>query len=410
MSSRFKAARSGALLLAVATALLVAAPPALAASSGEYVGGVYGESVRIGGHTNPIPTSLLKLQLDNDGNELLTYCVDLDVTARLGARMIEAPWSAYPDSAGIFAATPDKVLWVLHHSYPHIELADLSKAAGVELSAPQAIAGTQAAIWHYSNGVDLDANNPEAIGQLYKYLTDETVNTGMAAQPPVSLSLTPEQMEDVEAGQKAGSFVVDSTASGMELTVEGPDGVKIVNSVGDDLQPLDRDIFSIQPFDRDIFSVNEFWLSPPAGGAAGEAVVRATARATVEVGRLFVGEDENNPTQSTIVASSTETTVTAQARANWLAGPLSLPSSSTTTTTTTTTTNGKPASSTTNAAAMSNSVAPTPTTAATPVPQARALPLTGASIWPILGVGVLLITAGVGALLWQRRLRRANSR
>jgi TQXA domain-containing protein len=403
MSSRFKAARSGALLLAVATALLVAAPPALAATSGEYVGGVYGDSVRIGGHTNPIPTSLLKLELDNGGQELLTYCVDLDVTAQLHARMIEAPWSAYPDKAGIFAATPDKVLWILHHSYPQIELADLNTAVGVELSAPQAIAGTQAAIWHFSNGADLDADNPDVIKQLYKYLTDEALNTGMAAQPPVSLSLTPELVENVQAGQKAGSFMVDSTAGDVQLTVEGPDGVEIVDGLGD----------GIQPFDRDIFSVNEFWLSPPAGGVAGEAVVRATAQATVEVGRLFVGEDESNPTQSSIVASSIATTATAEAHANWVAGPLSPPSSSTsttTTTTTTTTTNGKPASSTTNAAVLPNSVAPTPTTTVTPVPQARALPLTGASVLPILGVGVLLIAAGVGALLWQRKLRRANSR
>jgi TQXA domain-containing protein len=396
MTSRFKAARSGALLLAVATALLVAAPPALAATSGEYVGGVDGESVRIGGHPNPIPTSLLRLKLDTDGQELLTYCVDLDVTARLGARMIEAPWSAYPDKAETFVAQPDKVLWVLHHSYPHITLADLSNAAGVELSERQAIAGTQAAIWHFSNDAILDADNPEAVGRLYKYLTDEALNTGIAEQPPVSLSLTPELVENVEAGQKAGAFMVNSTADDVQLTVEGPDGVEIVNGVGD-----------IQPFDKDIFSVNEFWLSPPSGDVAGEATVRATAQATVEVGRLFVGEDENNPTQSAIAASSIETAATAEARANWIAGPLSPPSSSTTTTTTTTTTtSSKPAASTTAAAVLPKSTAPT--TTASPVPQARGLPLTGASVLPILGVGALLVAAGVAALLLQRRLRRTN--
>jgi TQXA domain-containing protein len=407
MSSRFKAARSGALLLAVATALLVAAPPALAATAGEYVGGVDGESVRIGGHTDPIPTSLLRLSLDNDGQELLTYCVDLDVSARLGARMTEAPWSAYPDKAETFAAQPDKVLWVLHHSYPNVGLADLSNAAGVELSERQAIAGTQAAIWHFSNDAVLDGDNPEAIQRLYKYLTDAAINTGIGDQPPASLSLTPELVENVDAGQTAGSFMVDSTAGDVQLTVEGPDGVEIVNSVGDTIQPLDRDIFSVQPFDRDIFSVNEFWLSPPTDGKAGEAIVRATAQATVEVGRLFVGEDENNPTQSAIAASSIETTATAEARASWIGGPLSPPSSSTTTATpTTTTTSSKPSTSTTTAAVMPISVAPT--TTVSPAPQARGLPLTGASVLPILAVGALLVAAGVGALLLQRKLRRTN--
>ena len=402
MSSRFKAVRWGALLLAVATALLIAAPPALAATSGGYVGGVDGEGVRIGGHPDPIPTSLLRLELDNDGQELLTYCIDLDVTARLGARMIEAPWSAYPDKAGILAAAPDKVLWILHHSYPHIGLADLRNAVGPaasELSEKQAIAGTQAAIWHFSNDAVLDDNNPDAVRALYKYLTDETINTGITEQPSASLSLTPESVKDVEAGQKAGAFMVNSTAGDVQLTVEGPDGVQIVDGVGD----------GIQPFDRDIFSVNQFWLSPPSGGMAGEAIVRATAKATVEVGRLFVGEDENNPTQSAIVASSLETTATAEAHASWLAGPQSSPSSSTSPTTTPTTTTSKPASSTTtSAAAMPNSTVPT--TSAAPVPQARALPLTGASVLPILGAGVLLVAAGAGALLLHRRLRRTNSR
>jgi TQXA domain-containing protein len=404
MTSRFKAVRWGALLLAVATALLIAAPPALAATAGEYVGGVDGDGVRIGGHADPIPTSLLRLELDNDGQELLTYCVSLDVTARLGARMIEAPWSAYPDKAETFAAAPDKVLWVLHHSYPRIGLAELSSAVGAELSERQAIAGTQAAIWHFSNDAVLDDNNPEAIRALYKYLTDETINTGIAEQPPVSLSLTPELVGDVEAGQQAGAFMVNSTAGDVQLTVEGPDGVEIVN--GDAIEPLDRDIFSIN--DRDIFSVNQFWLSPPSGNVAGEATVRATAQATVEMGRLFVGDDQSNPTQSVVVASNAETKATAEAHASWIAGPQTAPSSSTGSTTTPTTTT-KPASSTTSsAAAMPRSTVPP--TSVTPVPQARALPLTGASVLPILGAGVLLIAAGGGALLLQRRLRRNNSR
>lgn len=144
MSSRYNAARLGALLLAAATALLVAAPSALAATTGEYVGGVEpGDRVRIDGQETT--TSLHGLKLD-DETVLKTYCVELDVNARQGARMIESPWSAYPDKTEVFTAKPDKVLWILHHSYPNTELSALGEEIGVELTAGEAIAGTQAAI------------------------------------------------------------------------------------------------------------------------------------------------------------------------------------------------------------------------------------------------------------------------
>lgn len=362
MSSRYRAARLGALLLTAATALLVAAPPAIAGTSGEYVGGVDGDSVRIGGQA--VPTSLLRLRLDNDAKELLTYCVELDVDARPGARMIESEWSAYPDRAEVFAGQPDKVLWILHNSYPNIDLAELGAMVGADLSQGEAIAGTQAAIWYFSNDVKIDGDNPADVSKLFAYLTGEA-NTGVGEQPPVSLSITPDTVTDVAPGQKAGPFTVTTTAGEVALTVEGPAGIQIVDGTGQQVQPMDKDIFS----------VNEFWLTAPTAGAAGEAVIRATALATVETGRLFVGEDNDvNPTQTLIAASSTQTEAAAEAHASWLAAP----SAST----------DQPA-------------------AAAPAPQPRAaLASTGASPLPLLGIGVLLVGAGAGAMLWQRRMAR----
>ena len=457
MSSRYKAARLGALLLAVATTLLVAGPPALAATSGEYVGGVDGDSVRIGGHTNPVPTSLFRLKLDNDAEELLTYCVELDVDARLGATMIESEWAAYPDGSEAFAAQPDKVLWILHRSYPNTGLAELAAAIGVPaLSEREAIAGTQAAIWHFSNDAKLDAGNLPNIQKLYDYLTGEA-NTGIGVQPPVSLALSPDMIADLDAGKNAGPFTLDSTAAVVRLTVEGPDGVQIVDSTGRAVEPLDKDIFAnpddkdifanpddkdifgapddkdifvvpddkdifgtpddkdifgapddkdifglpddkdifANPDDKDIFATSQFWLSPPTGGAAGSATVRATAQATVAMGRLFVGEDNDaNPTQTLIVAASTPAQATAQAGASWIAAPPA-------------TTTNQPAPT------SSQSVAPpsesSPQTPVSPVAQARAaLPVTGASVLPLAALGAVLIGAGVGAMLLQRRLRRSH--
>jgi TQXA domain-containing protein len=403
MPSRFTAARLGALLLATATTLLVTAPAGSAATKGEYVGLTPGDNIKIEEHGS-VPTSLFQLDLDNTDETLNTYCVELDVNARHGARMIESPWSDYPDRAEVFAAQPDKVLWVLHHSYPNVDLATLGSTVEAELTEREAIAGTQAAIWYFSNDAKLAADNNEDVKKLFEYLTG-TQNEGIGQQPPASLTLEPSSAE-ATAGEPAGPFTLTSTADQVELTVEGPDGVEIVDSSGNPIEPLDKDIFGTQDKDifstkdirvqdKDIFGVTEFWLSAPSGGEAAEATVSATALATVELGRLFVGEDnDQNPTQTMIVASSTPTEATAEASASWTAAP---PKDTTT---------NQPAPTTTDAAA-----APTiPTSPSAPAPQPRgSLPVTGASVLPVFGFGLLLLGAGGGALLLHRRLRRRTS-
>lgn len=57
-----------------------------------------------------------------------------------------------------------EIAWLLHHSYPAVSLPVLSARlreagyplGGGDLRAHEAIAATQAAIWHLTNGVDLD--------------------------------------------------------------------------------------------------------------------------------------------------------------------------------------------------------------------------------------------------------------
>lgn len=71
-------------------------------------------------------------------------------------------WSALPNlRAHVFEAEVD---WILRNSFPHLRTGDLSKrlrAAGYPLgrgniSEHEAIAATQAAIWHLTNGLELD--------------------------------------------------------------------------------------------------------------------------------------------------------------------------------------------------------------------------------------------------------------
>jgi TQXA domain-containing protein/LPXTG-motif cell wall-anchored protein len=383
MVLRHRIARRAALLLSVATALLVTALPAAAATKGEFVGSTeQGSNVRIGGHQTT--TSLLGLKLE-DGTLLKTYCVELDIPARNGAMLAESPWSEYPDPREQFNAHPEKVLWILHNSYPNVQLNVLGAKVGVTLDAAEATAGTQAAIWHLSNGANLDSDNSADITALYAYLTGPA-NTGIQKQPVVSLSITPQTGVEAEVGKAAGPFTIDTTASKVELTVDGPDGVAVVDANGAPLPDITHGV--------------QFWLSAPAGEVTGEATVKATATAKVENGRLFVGmNNSQHPTQTLIVAAGTKTTARAEAAAKWLttAPPVTTTPSSPSSTTPTVTISTTP----------SNAFTVPPTTQAPPA-QGGSLPNTGASVLGALGIAMLLLGAGMGALILQRR-RRSRS-
>lgn len=375
MILRHHAARCGVLAAAAATALLVTSLPAVAATTGVFVGGTRsGVTVMIDGQRTQ--TTLLGLELE-DHTVLQTYCVELDVNARRHAQLAEAPWSDYPDAGEQFNAHPEKVLWILHSSYPNVTLGDLSGKAGAQLDEAEAIAGTQAAIWHLSNGADLDATgNPADVVALYDYLTG-AANTGIAQQPPVSLSITPADRVEAQVGSAAGPFTVHTTAAEVTLTVHGPDGVHAVGPGG---VPLTT-----------VADGTQFWLSAPAGGATGEAEVSAAAKAEVQKGRLFVGVDNDaHPTQTLIVAANTKAAVKARSSARWA------PAATTTTTAATTTTPAPVTTSTTPSNAF--------TVPATPS-QGGPLANTGASVLPALGLAGLLLAAGIGALVLQRRRR-----
>lgn len=378
MTFRYRVRRGAALLFAAVAALLVTALPATAGTAGEYIGSTDGgDEVRIAGQRTW--TSLFGIKLEN-GDTIETYCVELDVESWDGARLVESPWSDYPDQSERFNADPDKVLWILHHSYPSVALDALSDELGVELSKREAIAGTQAAIWHFSNGANLDKDgNSEHVRALYDYLTGAS-NTGVQEQPAVSLSISPAAVENVAGDKPAGPFTVDTTASEVELTVDGPDGVQIVDEVGEPLS--------------DIADGTKFWLSPPADGKDGTATVKAQAQAEVQAGRLFVGvQNRERPTQTLIVAANTETAAKAQVRASWVEH---VPPPTTPPTTTTTTTTVAPTTNTTPSNAFT-----VPST--TPAPQGGSLPNTGASVLQPLGLGLLLVGAGIAFLLVQRR-------
>jgi TQXA domain-containing protein/LPXTG-motif cell wall-anchored protein len=404
MASRLKLARAGAAVAGASVALMMTAaiPAGAEPASGKVdsSGSIGGYNVDVGkGHKDEI-TSLIGFELA-DGTKLQMYCVEINTRINGKHGMNEQPWDSYPNAESPFNANRDKINWVLHHGYPVQSTDAISKVLteqGAKLTdgidKKEAISATQAAVWHFSDNTALNEKNPfpESKGPesskadvvaLYKYLTG-AANVGIGDQPTPALAVSPTDASGT-AGQKVGPFTVSTTGDIEKLTTELPEGVKLVDANGVELTA------------DTIENGTQLFLDVPAGAAEGAGKFELTATAGVDTGRLFVSENyAEKPTQSLIVATSEATEIVASAGGKWAV--TTPPTSETTTTPPATTETTAPTTETT-------------TSPAAPAPQPKNtsgdLAETGASILAPVIIGVVLVGAGVGSLLFLRRRKRA---
>ncbi|OLF17052.1 thioester domain-containing protein [Actinophytocola xanthii] len=412
MPSRFQAARArvgalGAAVAVVATmtggTLSASAEPA----SGMVAGETLGYHVNMGrGKLKDIITKVIGLQL-SDGSKLGMYCVAIRTGLDPKQELVETPWAEFPEPGSAFNTNRDRINWILHNGFPATprkQLAQTLRDRGVTLhgglNPEEAITGTQAAIWHFSDGVEINRKNPlPVVGKkfdadvlaLYDYLTGED-NVGIGDQPAPALEVAPEELSG-EAGERIGPLTVSTTGEVTDLAAELPEGVRITDAEGDELGA------------EDIVDGTELYLDVPEDAAAGEVTVELAATAQVRTGRLFVSRNyAQKKSQPVIVAQVASTELSASATVTWTAAP---PPSSTTSPPSSTTT---PPSSTTAPTSSSTTTSATTTTSAAPVPQGRndgGLATTGASVLAPVVIGLVLVGAGAGALLFLRRRRNA---
>ncbi|HEX2419524.1 MAG TPA: thioester domain-containing protein, partial [Micromonosporaceae bacterium] len=138
-----------------AAVLAFAAPANADPVRGTYIGHQPGTESKVemkkGSKNRELSTSLLQLKVDGSDEILLTYCIDIN-TRVLKVAYAEKGWgeTSLGDNA-------KHVNWILHHSVPYLSAAELAAAADLPgtPSTQDAVAGTQAAIWHFSDGYDL---------------------------------------------------------------------------------------------------------------------------------------------------------------------------------------------------------------------------------------------------------------
>ncbi len=331
-----------------------------------------------------VGTTLFELTF-TDGNKISAYCIDFETPIRGGAKYVEGDWSEYPGEGEFAGSQPGKVLWILQNGYPELSAEELAEKSGVAgLSSKDALSATQAAIWHFSNGVNLTEDNPKKVRDLYAYLVE---NATEIEQAPASLAISPNEASG-ESGGPIGEFTVSTTADSVPLTLNGPEGVQTVDLDGNPVS---------QVGDGDQFSV-----LVPEGTEDGEAAVSASVTATVEIGRLFQGLPGDPKTQTLITADESSTEASAEVKVTWTA-PTAPPEEPTPTPTTpeeptpTPTTPEEPT--------------PTPEESPKPTPPADdkpGLPVTGAALGGLIAAAVVAVGGGGTAMFLARR-RKSNA-
>ncbi len=344
----------------------------------------------------------LKITTSDEIKKAKAYCVELPTVLQDGKPLEEVPWGEHPNPDTKFKENAGKINWILHNSYPKLSPAEANELYGTgSVKDSILIVAAQAAIWHFSDGVDLRKGDStseahdeggktvdEWVYTIYKYLID---NAQPLEEPKPSLSVEPGELTG-KAGEKIGPFTVSTTATDAVLTARVPDGVTFVNAEGDPLPIVDPNARSAAAATK----VSDVWVKVDEGVEPGEVEFTVTAEGELRLGRLFVSVDKNQKTQSLVIADAEVSKLSAKAKAKWLEGTVVTTTTEATTTTaptTTTTTTEAPTTTTTTVAAGGGTD--------------DDLADTGASIFVPLLIGLGLLGAGAGALLVLRRKRTA---
>ncbi|MFI2640214.1 Cys-Gln thioester bond-forming surface protein [Streptomyces sp. NPDC018610] len=252
-----------------------------------------------------VSAGLFEMSVDG-GGMLQTYCVDLGTPAQKDAKYYETPWSG--TSLGV-NKNAGKIRWILQNSYPQVnDLAELAAKAGVKgLTEQDAAAGTQVAIWRYSDGAHVDAVDPEA-EKLADYLQHSA--RGLA-EPKASLTLDPPAVSGLP-GRRLGPVTVHTNAGGVTVLppADTAVGVRIVDKKGKPVTSA-KDGSSLY---FDVPKGDGTDESHASGAAGGSVELTVQASTIVPVGRAFTSDSRS---QTQILAGSSESTVSATADATW---------------------------------------------------------------------------------------------
>lgn len=227
--------------------------------------------------------NVLGLQPHGSEETLVVYCIDIETPLKTETPYAEGQW----EESGV--ANLEQVRWVLFSGFPNVGAEDLIEASGGEVNpdwsdeevVEVAYAGTQAAVWHYTDDWALLTDNPvkggnngedEAVLKVYKHLTEET---GRVPDPSeFTVDLEGEESAAFEDG-RFGPYTIRSNAGPVELnTTDG----RLETEGGDAVESLDDG--------------ERFWIVLDEGTS--EITVSGTAAYDLPVGRVFLATTDES--------------------------------------------------------------------------------------------------------------------
>ncbi|MFF5334141.1 LAETG motif-containing sortase-dependent surface protein [Streptomyces sp. NPDC013181] len=247
------------------------------------------------GKKRKVAAGLFEMNVDGGGT-LKTYCIDIHNPTQDRAKYLETPWGQSSLGGNNDAG---KILWILQHSYPQVnDLSELAKAAGTgTLTDKTAAAGTQVAIWRFSDHVQVEAADEQA-EKLADWLEKSATDI---PEPKASLALDPVAVSG-RSGERVGPVTVHTNAG--QATVTPPadlaSGVKVTDKDGKPVTTASDG--------------TKLYFDVPADSEEGNASLTVQATTSVPVGRAFAGVTKS---QTMILAGSSESTVSASATATW---------------------------------------------------------------------------------------------
>ncbi len=310
---------ASSLMVGGALATGASAEPSSSGTTAKLLGGLkFRGPIQVNNDKQPISGGVFRLlpSTETDENKhLLAYCIDLRNDTLKDATYREADWSA--TSLHNKAKEAAQIKWILLHSFPNLTVPQLqaeAKAAPTAadltgLTDDDAAAGTQAAIWHFSDGVTATPLDEEA-KKLTKYLMDSVAGINPGSEPSWTISL--DGTAAGKSGALLGPITVKSTAAKVKLRLDDAGkqaGVTITDKDGKVI--------------TEAASGQQIFAKTPAGAPAGQAKIIAEATTEVSVGRAFLGEKDGKHSQTLILAGTKPVPASASAPVNWApTGPI----------------------------------------------------------------------------------------
>ncbi|UOR01785.1 VaFE repeat-containing surface-anchored protein [Leucobacter allii] len=208
---------------------------------------------------------------------------------------------------------PNKVTWVLAHSYPYLSLDELRAASGVPtLSINDAVEATQYAVWRYTDvGWDApwDWETPDSEAVYWYLVNGANTSGGQPIGEPITVSIDPSDGA-FPGGDLAGPYTVSTNQSSVSLTASN--GLAFVDGAG---APIDASA---------VVDGQQVFLDLRNVTSAGSATITATATGASGTGKIITVPSTPGGTatpedhaQSMVLAVPSDATTNATATVNW---------------------------------------------------------------------------------------------